>query len=146
MQPSEALSTRAEVAVALGGFGGVVVAFRSRSVHEWSKIDKFRLRILLTNSAIPFAVSIIAMVLSSTALDAARVWQLCSITSFVMIVVVAQIVSRGYRRFSREELAAAGGSRIASFSSSVHGFAVSILQLNLGIALKIFCAFCEAIS
>src|SRR5260370_6944550 len=146
MQPSEDLSTRAEVAVALGGFGGVVVAFRSRSVHEWSKIDKFRLRILLTNSAIPFAVSIIAMVLSSTALDAARVWQLCSITSFVMIVVVAQIVSRGYRRFSREEFAVAGGSRVAFFSSSVAGVAVTLLQLYNAIALKTFWPFFTAVA
>ena len=28
------------MAVALAGFAGVVVAFRSRSVHEWSKIDR----------------------------------------------------------------------------------------------------------
>jgi hypothetical protein len=41
MQPSEALSTSAQVAVTLAGFAGVVVAFRNRSVHEWSKIDKF---------------------------------------------------------------------------------------------------------
>ena len=54
MQPSEALSASAQVAVTLAGFAGVVVAFRSRSVHEWSKVDKFRLQILLSNSALPF--------------------------------------------------------------------------------------------
>ncbi|PYL95941.1 MAG: hypothetical protein DME28_00810, partial [Verrucomicrobia bacterium] len=73
MQPSEALSASAQVAVALAGFAGVVVAFRNRSVHEWSKIDKFRLRILLTNSAIPFVLSILGMVLSSTSLDLATI-------------------------------------------------------------------------
>src|SRR4029077_6173211 len=146
MQPSEALSASAQIAVALAGFAGVVVAFRNRSVHDWSKIDKFRLRILLTNSAIPLAASIIAMVFSSTALDPARVWQLCSITSFVMIVVVAQIVSRGYRRFSREEFAAAGGSRIAFFSSSVAGIAVTLLQLYNAIALKTFWPFFTAVA
>ena len=146
MQPSEALSATAQIAVALAGFAGVVVAFRNRSVHEWTKIDKFRLRILLTNSAIPFAVSIIAMVLSSTTLDVARVWQLCSITTFVMIVNVAQIVSRGYRRFSREEFAAAGGSRIAFFSSSVVGIAVTLLQLYNAIALKAFWPFFTAVA
>jgi hypothetical protein len=54
MQPSEALSASAQVAVTLAGFAGVVVAFRNRSVHEWSKIDRFRLQILLTNSGVPF--------------------------------------------------------------------------------------------
>ena len=146
MQPSEALSASAQVAVTLAGFAGVVVAFRNRSVHEWSKIDKFRLRILLTNSAIPFAASIIAMVLSSTTLDAARVWQLCSIISFVMIVGVAQAVSRGYGRFSREEFAAAGGSRIAFFSSTVAGVAVTLLQLYNVIALKTFWPFFTAVA
>jgi hypothetical protein len=61
MQPSEALSASAQVAVTLAGFAGVVVAFRNRSVHEWSKIDKFRLGILLTNSAIPFVLSIVGI-------------------------------------------------------------------------------------
>ena len=75
MQPSEALSASAQVAVTLAGFAGVVVAFRSRSVHEWSKIDKFRLGILLTNSAIPFVLSIVGMLLSSTSLDLATVWR-----------------------------------------------------------------------
>ena len=146
MQPSEALSASAQIAVALAGFAGVVVAFRNRSVHEWSKIDKFRLRILLTNSAIPFMASVIAMVLSSTTLDSARVWQLCSIITFVMIVNVAGIVSRGYGRFSPAEFAAAGGSRIAFFSSSVVGVAVTLLQLYNAIALKTFWPFFTAVA
>ena len=146
MQPSECLSASAQIAVALAGFAGVVVAFRNRSVHEWSKIDKFRLRILLTNSAIPFASSIIAMVLSSTTLDPARICQLCSIIIFVMIVNVSVLVSRGYGRFSREEFAAAGGSRIAFFSSSVVGVAVTLLQLYNAIALKAFWPFFTAIA
>ena len=146
MQPSECLSASAQIAVALAGFAGVVVAFRNRSVHEWSKIDKFRLRILLTNSAIPFMASMIAMVLSSTTLDPARIWQLCSIITFVMIVNVARIVSRGYGRFSREEFAAAGGSRIAFFSSSVVGVAATLLQLYNAITLKTFWPFFTAIA
>src|ERR1700730_1842518 len=146
MQPSEALSATAQIAVTLAGFAGVVVSFRNRSVHEWTKIDKFRLRILLTNSAIPFAVSIIAMVLSSTTLDAARVWRLCSIITFGMIVNIARVVSRGYRRFSREEFAATGGSRITFFSSSVVGIAVTLLQLYNAIALKAFWPFFTAVA
>lgn len=50
MEPGEALSTAAQIAVTLAGFAGVVVVFRRESVHEWSPIDKFRLRLLLANS------------------------------------------------------------------------------------------------
>ena len=35
MEPGEALSTAAQVAVALAGFAGVVVAFRRGSLHDW---------------------------------------------------------------------------------------------------------------
>jgi hypothetical protein len=46
MEPSEALSTAVHIAVALAGFTGVVVIFQRESVHDWSAIDKFRLRLL----------------------------------------------------------------------------------------------------
>jgi hypothetical protein len=35
MQPSDALGLAAQIAVALAGFAGVVVDFRSGLVHEW---------------------------------------------------------------------------------------------------------------
>ena len=44
MEPSEALGIAAQIAVALAGFAGVVVVFRRESVHEWSEVDKLRLR------------------------------------------------------------------------------------------------------
>ncbi len=134
MQPSEALSTSAQVAqvaVTLAGFAGVVVAFRSRSVHEWSKIDKFRLGILLTNSAIPFVLSIVGMLLSSTSLDLATVWRLCSIFAFVMIVSMASGYRASYRRFSSAEFI---------------GIGVTLLQLYNVITLQTFWPFFAAIA
>jgi hypothetical protein len=50
MQPGEALSSAAEIAVALAGFAGVVVAFRSSSLHEWPPLDKHRLWLLLSSA------------------------------------------------------------------------------------------------
>jgi hypothetical protein len=54
MEPGEALTTAAQIAVALAGFAGVVVTFRSKSLHEWSQRDKFRLWLLLGNALSPF--------------------------------------------------------------------------------------------
>src|SRR5947199_4751568 len=96
MQPNEALSASAQVAVTLAGFAGVVVAFRNRAVHEWSKIDKFRLQILLGNSALPFLLSIFAMLLLTTGLNEQAIWRLCSIVAFVVTVGAAQLLSRMY--------------------------------------------------
>ena len=146
MQPSEALSTSAQVAVTLAGFAGVVVAFRSGSIHEWSKVDKFRLRILLTNSGIPFGLSVLAMVLSSTALDQQRLWQICSVSAFVVVVTMGQQMSRGLRQLSREEFRSGGGSPTVFYSGSVVGIAITLLQLYNAIALKTFWPFFAAIA
>jgi hypothetical protein len=141
MQPSEALSASAQIAVTLAGFAGVVVAFRNRSVHEWSKIDKFRLQILLTNSALPFALSILAMVLSSTNLEVVTVWRLCSVSSFVTIVIAGQGLSRIFRQFSASEFKASGGKRLIFYIVALIGAAVTLLQLYNVITLQVFWPF-----
>jgi drug/metabolite transporter (DMT)-like permease len=72
MEPSEALSTGAQIAVALAGFAGVVVVFRRESVHDSSAIDKFRLPLLLTNSILPLALCVIGLLLLTVKLAPAR--------------------------------------------------------------------------
>jgi len=146
MQPSEALSASAQVAVTLAGFAGVVVAFRSGSVHEWSYLDKFRLRILLSNSAVPFGLSIVAMLLASTALDEPRLWQVCSILAFVVIVVVGQQISRGLRQLSSQEFREGGGSYAIFYGGSLMGAVITLLQIYNAISLKTFWPFFAAIA
>ncbi|HEY4271799.1 MAG TPA: hypothetical protein VGM65_07325 [Candidatus Udaeobacter sp.] len=63
MESSEALGIAAQIAVALAGFAGVVVVFRRESVHEWSAVDKLRLRLLLGNSLVPLSLSMLGMLL-----------------------------------------------------------------------------------
>ena len=59
MEPGEALGIAAQIAVALAGFAGVVVVFRRESVHEWSLLDKLRLRLLLANSILPLGLNLL---------------------------------------------------------------------------------------
>src|SRR5205823_5989842 len=63
MEPGEALGIAAQIAVALAGFAGVVVVFRRESVHEWSGVDKLRLRLLLANSILPLGLSMLGLLL-----------------------------------------------------------------------------------
>ena len=63
MEPGEALGIAAQIAVALAGFAGVVVVFRREAVHEWSDIDKLRLGLLLANSILPVALSMLGLLL-----------------------------------------------------------------------------------
>src|SRR5258707_11084246 len=127
MQPTEALSASAQIAVTLGGFAGVVVAFRSGSVHEWSKIDKFRLQILLSNSVLPFMMSIFALLLATTGLAEQMIWRWCSLIAFILTVGAGQVLSGRYRTFSREELAASGSRRWIFVSSGLFGIAATLL-------------------
>ena len=75
MEPGEALSTAAQVAVALAGFAGVVVVFRSGSVHEWSPINKLRLRLLLSNSILPLLLCMIGLLLLTIRPAPAGTWR-----------------------------------------------------------------------
>src|SRR5438094_8305759 len=63
MEPGEALTTAAQIAVALAGFAGVVVAFRSKSLHEWSPREQFRLWLLLGNALVPLSDCLLGMLL-----------------------------------------------------------------------------------
>lgn len=63
----EALDVAARVAVTLAGFAGIVVVFRPDSLHQWSEIDKFRLRLLLANSAMPLVWSLFGILLATVA-------------------------------------------------------------------------------
>jgi hypothetical protein len=146
MQPSEALSASAQVAVTLAGFAGVVVAFRSGSIHEWSKIDKFRLRILLMNSAMPFVLSIFGMILLSTNLEATMVWRLCSLIAFVLIILIGPRSARSSREFTREEFKTSGAKRPLFYVSAFIGIAATFLQLYNFIRLQTFWPFFVAIA
>ena len=141
MQPSEALTTSAQIAVTLAGFAGVVVAFRSGAIHEWSKMDKFRLEILLSNSVLPFVLSLLALVLLSAKLNEQLTWRLCSLIAFVVTVSRGQVLSRTYRSFSRGDLEASGSKRWVFNSSAVVGIAVTVLQIYNVIRLQTFWPF-----
>ena len=72
MEPGEALGIAAQIAVALAGFAGVVVVFRRESVHEWSAVDKLRLRLLLGNSILPLGLCMLGIAFADDQTDASR--------------------------------------------------------------------------
>ena len=146
MQPSEALSATAQVAVTLAGFAGVVVAFRSGAVHEWSKLDKFRLQILLVNSALPFILSILGLLFLATKLNEATIWRWCSLVAFVGTVFTGQFISGQFRAVSREQLYASTSRRWIFFSSGVIGAVATLLQLYNVISLQTFWPFLACIA
>jgi hypothetical protein len=77
MEPGEALGIATQIAVALAGFAGVVVV-RREAVHEWSDIDKLRLRLLLANSILPLGLSMLGLLLLTVEPMPPGIWKWCS--------------------------------------------------------------------
>ena len=96
IEPSEVLRTATQMAVALVGFAGVVVVFRRESVHDWSAIDKFRLRLLLTNSILPLALCVIGLLLLTVKPAPAGAWRWCSGAAVVLLLPFAITTSRTF--------------------------------------------------
>jgi hypothetical protein len=146
MQPSEALSASAQIAVTLAGFAGVVVAFRSGSIHEWSRMDRFRLEILLSNSALPFVLSILGMVMAATSISQPTIWRWCSLIAFIITAARGQALSKTYRAFSHEEIKASRTRKWIFYSASLVGIAATLLQLYNVIRLQTFWPFFTVIA
>jgi hypothetical protein len=106
MQPGEALGVAAQVAVTLAGFAGIVVVFRPESVHQWSALDRFRLTLLLMNSALPLGLSMFGMVMLSVEPPPASIWRWCSGAAFVAQIIVFNFMPNPTRRLSAADLQA----------------------------------------
>lgn len=98
MEPGEALGIAAQIAVALAGFAGVVVVFRRESVHEWSAIDKVRLRLLLANSILPLGLCMMGLLLLTLEPMPPAVWRWCSAIEFVVFLFFVVTMAKTFRR------------------------------------------------
>ncbi|TAN02592.1 MAG: hypothetical protein EPN36_16250 [Rhodanobacteraceae bacterium] len=145
IDPGEALGTSAQVAVTLAGFAGVVVVFGSRAVHEWSDVNKFRLRLLLTFSTLPLVFSMVGMLLMATTMPPAAVWRWCSAISVVLQLCVVSRLWKIFTAFPASELKATGASRLIFYGGAAAGTAVTILQIANVWVLATFWPFFMAI-
>ncbi len=129
MEPGEALGIAAQIAVALAGFAGVVVVFRRESVHEWSAVDKLRLRILLANSLVPLGLCMMAMVLLTIKPMPPGIWRWCSGIAFVVSLLFAITMTKYFRRLDVRQLQRERATRFVFYLVGMFGIAANLLQL-----------------
>lgn len=129
MEPGEALGIAAQIAVALAGFAGVVVVFRREAVHEWSGIDKLRLRFLLVNSILPLVVSMLGLLLLTIRPLPPGTWRWCSGIFLVATVVFVTATTKMFRRLNLPNAQRDRVTRFIFFLFGVFGVAAMILQL-----------------
>jgi hypothetical protein len=104
MEPGETLGIAAQIAVTLAGFASVVVVFGRVSAHEWSPIDKFRLRQLLTNSILPLVFCMIGLWLLAIRPALAGFWRWCSGAAFVIFLQFGIGTVKVFRRLDVQKL------------------------------------------
>lgn len=143
MDQSEVLGTAAQIAVAVGGFAGVVVAFRSGSVHEWSAMDRFRLRLLLANSILPLALSSVALVLLAVVPVPTSIWAWCSALTATVLFPRALLDLRMFLRLAKAPLET--GTRPTFFTALTIGTAFTVLQVYNVTTLHAFWPFFAAV-
>lgn len=141
MEPGEALGIAAQIAVALAGFAGVVVVFRRESVHEWSGVDRLRLRLLLASSLVPLGLCLIGTVLLTVEPLPPGIWRWCSGIAFVVSLLFPISMTKYFRRLDVQEVRRERGTRLIFYLFGALGTAANLLQLYNATLLGAFWPF-----
>jgi hypothetical protein len=139
MEPNEALGIAAQVAVALAGFAGVVVVFRPQALHEWSQLDRFRLRLLLHNSICPLAYALVGMLLLSIKPTPLWIWRECSLFGLLFQLPGAITSFNTSRRMGATHFPIP--NKILYYTIAIFGAATLVLQIVNVVRLNLFWPF-----
>ena len=129
MEPSDALSTAAQVAVALAGFAGVVVAFRRGSLHDWAALDKYRLYLLLGNSIAPLFSCLFGLLLLTIEPRPLSIWRWGSGFSLLVTIPFAVIARQRQVALGRSVIAEMGPFRYVFYTFGAIGAVVVGVQI-----------------
>ena len=83
MDPQDALTTVAEIAIAIAGFSGIAAVLGRRRDGEWAPVDVFRLRLLVRISFATVLFCFLPIILSSASVVPKLTWALSSGTWLV---------------------------------------------------------------
>jgi hypothetical protein len=129
MEPGEALGIAAQIAVALAGFAGVVVVFRREAIHEWSEIDKLRLRLLLANSILPLGLSMLGLLLLTIKPMPPEIWRWCSGIALVANLSFVTVTTKMFRRLDLRNVQRQRDTRFIYYVFGAFGVAAMLLQV-----------------
>src|SRR6266487_4369302 len=145
MEPGEALATAAQIAVALAGFAGVVVAFRSSSLHEWSPREKFRLWLLLGNALVPLFDCFFGMFLMTIKPTPLCIWNWCSGFSLLLGFPFGFLTWRRLSKLGPTVIKNMGAYRYLFYMFGVLGTAMVLSQFYNGLVSGVFWLFYAAV-
>lgn len=147
MEPTTALSTSAQIAVSIAGFAGIVVAFRNASVHNWGRVEALWLRLLLINSILPLALSMIGLLLLAITPALPSLWRWSSGVATLFLLPYGAMILRNLVALAPGRLETAGGTRLTSYTLFALLTAVCLLQLcNVAILAAFWPFFCAIVA
>jgi hypothetical protein len=141
IEPASALSTAAQIAVTLAGFAGVVVVFGRRTLDEWSRVDRFRLQLLLSTSGHALALCMGSMLLLATDLPEPTVWAWSSGVALVSLLPIGAMGWRRFRSFRPDEIQAAAVSKGSFYGVSSFALTSGALQIYNVLVTRAFWPF-----
>ena len=145
MQPGEALGIAAQIAVALAGFAGVVVVFRSSSLHDWAPRDRFRLLILIGNALLPLFSCLFGMFLLTINPPPVSIWHWGSAFSLLLSFPYGFLIWRRLSALGPTVIKTMGGYRYVFYLIGALGAAVGLFQAYNVLVWGVFWAFYAAI-
>jgi hypothetical protein len=102
MEGSGILQTIAEVAIAVTGFTGIVVALDERGRATWTGFARARFRILLAGSLAALLLALLPFLLHHNEVPPRTVWSSCSALVAVFMVPMVVVDVRSFRRHADE--------------------------------------------
>lgn len=87
MDPSDALSKGAQIAVAFAGLTAAVVVRRGSEVHAWPAADRLRLKLLLATTLTPLILCLLGIALLAMNLSPIVVWKISSGCAAAIVAV-----------------------------------------------------------
>ena len=141
VNPVDALTTAAQVSVALAGFTGVVAVFGSGYLHDLPPVDRYRLRLMVAFSTLPLLTSLGGLLLLATDLPWSRVFDLCSAFVILFAAGGTVFVWREVASLHRARAELGPGGRVMLYMGAVAVAAALLLQIYNLAALHAFWPF-----
>ena len=132
------------MAVAQAGFAGVVVAFRRGRLEEWSPMDKWRMRLLLSESVIPLISCLVGMLLLTIKPMPLSIWRWCSGLEALALLLFFESGRRTLKKL-KEPIRNFGTYRYVFEGLILLGWAIIFLQFYNAAGPGVFWPFFTAI-
>jgi hypothetical protein len=91
VDPFEALSLCAEIAIAITGFSGVVLVFDRRVGNASAELRRVTFRTLITATLVPLGLIGVAFVLEAGGIQRPAIWRICSSVHVVAVTSITLI-------------------------------------------------------